>query len=1088
MARLHLTLLGSFEARVDPGGPVALARQKVEALLAFLALRPGQLHRRDTLAALLWADAPSTRARHSLRTGLAELRLALSPVPSCLIERRDAVGLHPDAVEVDVLRFEHLLANGTPSALEEATALYRGDLLEGLRVVEAPFEEWLMGERERLRELALEALAQILTGHVKAGALARAVQTALRLVALDPLQESVHRTLMRLYRRLGRRGAGLRQYQACLDVLRRELGAEPEAETREVYLELLQASSVPAAPDAAVALPVPPEAQAVYPAPLLGRASDLGRLGQAYEEARRGGRPVVAVIGEAGIGKTRLLGEFAAALSSQDARVLVGRAYETESHLPFGLWVHTLRNGGALGDITRHVGRHRGHLVELARLFPELRGVDAEPAAVTADSSRLFEAMGEVVMELGRSGLVLVLEDLHWADESSLRFLAFLARRVKGESVAIFLSAREEELAGSPVLQQVLAELEREGRGVKVRLPPLSHDATVELVQALARAGTDPASLERLGDEIWQVSEGYPFMVVESMRALSEGSTARSGAGLPLPERVVDTIVGRLDRLTERGRRLTSFAAAIGCEFEFRVLQHAARLDSVEAAEAVEELVGRRILHAVGERLDFTHDWIRRAAHDRVLSPVRPVLHEAIGRALESLYADRLDQVYDQLAHHYSQAGEPAKAVLYLSRFAEAASRRYAIEEAIRILREALGHVARLPVPDRALAGIRVSLELAVALSVVGQFREILDLLGPLHGPVDHLGDPAVAGPYFARMALTHSLLGDHARGEEAARRAWTEAERCGDRGTLGMAHYVLAIEGFTTGHVIEGLAHAREAVALLEQPGGDRTWLAQACWILGLINYQLGEFDSAIEAEARMASIAEALGDEGRHATALWTGALCHVGRGDVEAAEEAARRAVDCSPDVSTRASAESILAMAAAEAGDAPRAIPLLEAAEAQLQPFQLRQAVVMVSLAAAYRDAGRIGEARDAAVRALELSRQTSFAWARAAAERELGRVALAEHDQGAARRHLDAALDLFAAIPARFEVGRTHLDLAVIGVADEGAAAERGRHLRTALGLFLAARAPRYVDRAKRLAIDLGIGELTGEGAREAPRS
>src|SRR6185295_10835949 len=146
-------------------------------------------------------------------------------------------------------------------------------------------------------------------------------------------------------------------------------------------------------------------------------------------------------------------------------------------------------------------------------------------------------------------------------------------------------------------------------------------------------------------------------------------------------------------RLTERARRLMSVAAVVGQEFEFRVLQHAGGLEATEAAEAVEELVARRILHAVGERLDFTHDWIRRAAHERVISPARPALHDAIGRALETLYADRL-------AHHYAQAGDAPKAVRYLRRLADAAGRRYAIEDAIRILRQALEHVARLPVAD----------------------------------------------------------------------------------------------------------------------------------------------------------------------------------------------------------------------------------------------------------------------------------------------------------------------------------------------------------------------------------------------------
>src|SRR5262249_25085226 len=121
-----------------------------------------------------------------------------------------------------------------------AAGYYRGDLLAGVSVEAPPFEDWLMSERERLRELALEMLARLLASQRAIGATAPAVQTALRLLGLDPLQEAVHRTLMRLYAQLGRRDAALRQYQECVDVLRRELAVEPEAETKELYQEILR--------------------------------------------------------------------------------------------------------------------------------------------------------------------------------------------------------------------------------------------------------------------------------------------------------------------------------------------------------------------------------------------------------------------------------------------------------------------------------------------------------------------------------------------------------------------------------------------------------------------------------------------------------------------------------------------------------------------------------------------------------------------------------------------------------------------------------------------------------------------------------
>src|SRR5262249_49860924 len=171
--------------------------------------------------------------------------------PEFLVAEAQAVALEPAAVDVDVLTFEKLVAEGTAEAFERAAALYQGELLEGLGVDEPPFEEWLLAERERLRELALEALARLLAHQAKSPATERAIQTALRLLALDALEEPVHRTLMRLYARQGRRSAALKQYQVCLGVLRRELQAEPEPETRRLYQDILQQRmSEPAEPEA----------------------------------------------------------------------------------------------------------------------------------------------------------------------------------------------------------------------------------------------------------------------------------------------------------------------------------------------------------------------------------------------------------------------------------------------------------------------------------------------------------------------------------------------------------------------------------------------------------------------------------------------------------------------------------------------------------------------------------------------------------------------------------------------------------------------------------------------------------------------
>jgi len=254
MTQLRLTLLGGFQARLQTGEVMSLPGRKAQALLAFLALPLGRAHPRDKLAALLWGGIREESARASLRQTLFVIRKALGKAARAVLQQEgEALALAPGAVEADVALFGRAVADGTPESLQRAATLYQGDLLAGLVLAEVPFEEWLLGERERLRELALEGLAKLLAHQRKSGASEPAVGTALNLLSLDPLQESVHRALMRLYADLGRRAAALRQYQQCVCALRRELGVEPEAETQQLYQAILRARMSPVSESAPAA-------------------------------------------------------------------------------------------------------------------------------------------------------------------------------------------------------------------------------------------------------------------------------------------------------------------------------------------------------------------------------------------------------------------------------------------------------------------------------------------------------------------------------------------------------------------------------------------------------------------------------------------------------------------------------------------------------------------------------------------------------------------------------------------------------------------------------------------------------------------
>ena len=242
MTSLRLRLFGGFELEGASGLP--LARRKAEAVLAYLALPAGRAHPRDELVALLWGNRSDNEARHSLRQILYLLRKTLAADGALIVDDR-TVTLDPSQVDVDVTRFETSAALGTPDALAEAVGLYQGELLAGFDIREDEFEDWLLGERERLRELVLDAHERLLQHQVGVHDDVAATETARRLLALDPLREAIYRTLMRLYHRAGRQEAAIRQYQKCAAVLRQELGIDPDAETHALYREIVEDRTAP---------------------------------------------------------------------------------------------------------------------------------------------------------------------------------------------------------------------------------------------------------------------------------------------------------------------------------------------------------------------------------------------------------------------------------------------------------------------------------------------------------------------------------------------------------------------------------------------------------------------------------------------------------------------------------------------------------------------------------------------------------------------------------------------------------------------------------------------------------------------------
>jgi TolB-like protein/Tfp pilus assembly protein PilF len=235
MASLQLVLLGGFHASAA-GRQIDVPGRKERALLAFLAIPVGESRSRDKLAGLLWSDSGDSQARESLKQAVFKLRRSLDCAqPSPLLADREFVTLDGEAVTVDVAEFEQLMGAGTPEAIARATALYRGDLLDGMDVRDSAFDDWLLMERQRLRALARDGLARLLDLQLASGAHDQAAAVARRLLGLDPLREVAHRALMQIYAEQGQTALALKQYQLCRDTLQAEIGIKPEAATERLY-------------------------------------------------------------------------------------------------------------------------------------------------------------------------------------------------------------------------------------------------------------------------------------------------------------------------------------------------------------------------------------------------------------------------------------------------------------------------------------------------------------------------------------------------------------------------------------------------------------------------------------------------------------------------------------------------------------------------------------------------------------------------------------------------------------------------------------------------------------------------------------
>lgn len=680
---MDFALLGSMQVRRD-GVPLELGGLRQRSLLALLVLHANELVATDRLVDELWGDDPPDTAVKTVQVYVARLRKLLGD--GSIVTRTPGYELRvaPDAIDIN--RFEvlagegrHALTAGDPATasrrLAEALGLWRGATLSDFA-----YERFAQPYVARLDELRLTALEDRCEAELRCGHATAVIGELRALAARHPLRERLRSQLMLALYRAGRQADALDVYRDTRATLIEELAIEPGAELQRLERAILQQ-------DHSLQHPGTRGGAGVF----VGRGAEMGLLLAGLERATEGDGGIVLLLGEPGIGKSRLAAEVAAHARDRGVAVLHGRCWEAGGAPPFWPWQQLVR--ASLRDADPDEARRRlGHWApELLDLLPELRDlVDARQASALPDPQarrfRLFEAVTGFLRDRAAEGhgLLVVLDDLHAADEPSLRLLQFLAAEIAHSSLLVVGAYRPAEA------DPATADLVREGAVARVIVEALERDDVADYV----RRSAGPDIAPPLIDALYERTAGHPLFLEETVRLLAEGGLEDLATAIPTGARAA--IERRVAGLTAGAQAVLGLAAVLGGEFDPVLLERLA--GDEEVADALDETIGAGLVRAAPGApglLRFSHGLVRDVLYRSIPHARRRQLHREVAAELERRHAADLAPHLAALAHHQLEGAAPGEAAAYATRAAEHAMAQLAFEEAARLFRLALQAMQR---------------------------------------------------------------------------------------------------------------------------------------------------------------------------------------------------------------------------------------------------------------------------------------------------------------------------------------------------------------------------------------------------------
>ncbi len=835
---LAIRLFGHTEMSVD-GTPFKFATPRRSLhVLAYLLLNRTAPVTREYLAFLIYPDDDEVAARTKLRATLSDMpKILPPPFDRYVCVDGESVTWNPEApLWLDVEAFAG--ASEDPGRLDEAIDLYRGDLLPQI------YDEWIESARDRYRNAYVRCLSEAVSAARSRGDFGSAIETARKILAIDPWREDIVRRIIAMRYESGDRAGAISQYLAFSDRLRIEMNSSPMPETAALAERVQHGRELAGVGDA----PPAPASGAAPVLPFVGRGAEIGKLLDVWNAAARGRGTFAFVGGETGIGKTRLAAEFAHLVEERGGRVLSGSTSFHEA-VPYEAITDALR--GALPLVAAL--KPDVSLASLTSLLPELRArvtlPDLPRLAAESERIRLFDAVCRAIGQLAaQRHVLLVLEDLHWAGSATHDMLHLLARRVAGTKAMVLITYRDDETQRSHPLQRLRNEATTALGATSLWLKRLNESDVADICATLGGERGRPAG------ELAAESHGNPHFLTQLVLDMREGPFETAPASLEtLLER-------RIERLSSEARTAAEIAACIGDHFSRDALREVSAWDDTALSDALDELLDRRIVREAAGRGLFEYAFAHHAVREAVAGAVAPHRDAArrrrVARVLQELYPEHAPELSASIARHYDLGADGANAA---RSYLQAA--RHSI--AVGALDEARAHCDR---GVELATDLRLRCELLLERATVESRR----------------GEPAQWDAALIELERAESELGDVGIHRAVLLQRFAYGRTCGDRAAKLRA------------------AHELRASVV----GEDHYWQAQAALAELRIAFDDDRLAEACAAGERALTHSRAIADHDTTARILCEMAVAEAQRGRLSTADELFRQTREAASHAADRA----------------------------------------------------------------------------------------------------------------------------------------------------------------------------------------